>query len=99
MRAVGIEPAPSRHETGDSTADMAPTKGQHTHTHTGTGIPQGDCHITPTGVQGVQVQIPVPPGEIDVHIPDMFVLHVWGTTGQSIYRHTAGTPVCIAASP
>ena len=42
MRAAGIEPAPSRHETGDSTTDTAPTKGQHTHTRA-----QG-CHRATT---------------------------------------------------
>ena len=35
MWAVGIEPAPSGHEPGDSTTDTAPTKRQHTHTDTG----------------------------------------------------------------
>ena len=42
MRAAGIEPAPSRHKTGDSTTDMAPTKGQHAHTRA-----QG-CHKATT---------------------------------------------------
>ena len=78
MRAARIEPAPSRHETGDSTTNMAPTKGPHKHTHTGTGMPQGNYHITPTGMQGVQVQIPIPRGEVDEHIPDMFALQVRG---------------------
>ena len=41
-------------------------------------MPQGGYHITPTGMQGAQVQIPIPLGEVDEHIPDMTVLQVWG---------------------
>ena len=32
MQAAGIEPAPSRHEPGDSTTDTAPTTTQYMHT-------------------------------------------------------------------
>ena len=50
MQAAGIEPAPSRHEPGDSTTDTAPTTIHHMHTAT-VGTPHG-YPDRPCGLRG-----------------------------------------------